>query len=132
MNEAPNSRAYQKAKSLVSATLNSPKRLLSLASRAQSKASKAAGAKIAEVLEPLKTSYRLLSAYAGGSYRDISLEDIGLIVAGITYFVMPIDSLPDFIIGLGLTDDAAVLAWTFSRLKDELTKFKKWEAGQED
>lgn len=131
MKEPPKSRAYLRAKKLVSATLKSPKKLLNLVARAQSKASKATGEKIFQVLEPLKISYRLLAAYANRSYREISLENIGLVVAAVAYFVMPFDSLPDFIVGLGLTDDAAVLAWTFSRLKDELTKFKKWEEAQQ-
>ena len=131
MKEPVKNRAYQRAISLVSATLKSPAKLLKLVSKAQSKASTAAGKKLQEVLDPLKTSYRLLSAYATGAYRDISIENSGLMVAAIIYFVMPLDSLPDFIFGLGFTDDAAVLAWTFSRLKDELAKFKLWEANKD-
>lgn len=122
------SRAYRKAKRLVSATVDSPARLLSLANSAQQKASKHAGHKLASVLEPIKASYRLIRAYASGAYRDISLENFGLIVAAIIYFVMPVDALPDFIAGLGFTDDAAVLAWTFKRVSHELNKFVAWEA----
>ncbi len=106
--------------------------MLALVERAQAKASSASNEKFNDILDPLKTSYRLLSAYASGSYRAISLENIGLMVAAIIYFVMPIDSLPDFILGLGLTDDVAILAWTFSRLKDELNKFREWEDSNRD
>jgi len=114
------------------AALQSPGKLLALVSRAQTKAGSAAGKALNELLEPLKISYRLVTAYATGAYRDISIENIGLLIAAIFYFVMPIDSLPDFILGLGLTDDAAILAWTFTRLKDELEKFKLWEDSQAD
>lgn len=126
------SRAYRKAKSLVSATIENPAKLLNLANSAQSKAAKHAGHKLAEVLEPIKASYRLIRAYASGTYRDISLDSFGLIVAAIIYFVMPVDALPDFIAGLGFTDDAAVLAWTFKKVAEELQRFLNWEAQQEN
>lgn len=34
----------------------------------------------------------------------------GMLFAALAYFVSPIDAIPDFIAGLGFTDDAAVLA----------------------
>ncbi len=34
----------------------------------------------------------------------------GVLVAALAYFVIPADAIPDFIAGLGFTDDAAVLA----------------------
>jgi uncharacterized membrane protein YkvA (DUF1232 family) len=34
----------------------------------------------------------------------------GLLIAALAYFVTPIDLIPDFVAGLGYTDDAAVLA----------------------
>lgn len=34
----------------------------------------------------------------------------GMMLAALAYFVMPFDALPDFIAGLGYTDDAAVFA----------------------
>ena len=34
----------------------------------------------------------------------------GVLIAALAYFVSPIDVIPDFIVGLGYTDDAAVLA----------------------
>jgi uncharacterized membrane protein YkvA (DUF1232 family) len=34
----------------------------------------------------------------------------GILVAALAYFVTPVDVIPDFVAGLGFTDDAAVLA----------------------
>ncbi len=131
MNRITNSRAYQKAQRLVSATIASPAKLLSLAGSARKKASKNARSKVSDLLEPIKASYRLIQAYASGTYRDISLENFGLIVAAMIYFVMPIDAMPDFIAGLGLADDATLLAWTFSKVKEELERFLNWEQQQD-
>ena len=75
------SRAYRKAKRLVSTTIESPAKLLSLANSAQQKAAKQASDKLADLIDPIKASYRLIRAYASGAYRDISLENFGLIVA---------------------------------------------------
>ncbi|MFQ3246743.1 MAG: uncharacterized membrane protein YkvA (DUF1232 family) [Arenicella sp.] len=130
------SRAYRRAKRLVRATIERPARLIDLANMAQKKAArqaaKKAETKIVEILEPIKSSYRLIRAYANGTYRQISFENFGLIVAAIIYFVMPIDALPDFIAGLGFTDDAAVLIWTFNKVSKELENFLSWEAAQKN
>ena len=34
----------------------------------------------------------------------------GMMLAALAYFVLPFDAVPDFIAGLGYTDDAAVFA----------------------
>lgn len=132
MKRITQSRAYRKAKSLVSATIESPVKLLNLANAAQKKAAKNAQSRLSSLLDPIKASYRLIQAYANGAYRDISLENFGLIVAAMIYFVMPIDALPDFIAGLGFADDATLLAWTFGKVSEEIERFLEWEALQSD
>lgn len=127
-----NNFAYRKAKSLVQTTINSPKQLLSLVNSAQSKVNGRIKSSIRPLIEPIQDSFRLVRAYANGSYRQISLESFGLIVAAIIYFVMPLDALPDFIAVFGLADDAAILAWTFNKVKEELSRFLQWEAAKSD
>ena len=122
--------AYLKASDLVKATIASPDKLAELAAKASTLASNKAGA-LSDVAESLKTALRLVRSYAAREYRDISLQSLGLIVASIIYLVMPIDVLPDFVVGLGLTDDAALLAWTFRSVKDELRRFGAWERSQQ-
>lgn len=127
-NRLLNSWAYKKASALVKSTLQSPEKLLDLVANAQSKAGKNRGGELAGVFDSITASFRLLKAYAVGEYRQISFESIALIVASIIYFVMPFDVLPDFIIGLGFVDDAALLAWTFKAVAEDLSAFVKWEA----
>lgn len=127
-----NSWAYKKARALVTSTLQTPERLLDLVANAQSKAGQDRGGKLAGVFDSITASFRLLKAYAGGEYRQISLESLVLIVASIIYFVMPIDVVPDFILALGFVDDAALLAWTFRTVAGDIEEFIDWEKEQVD
>ncbi|WP_182086027.1 YkvA family protein [Aureimonas sp. ME7] len=44
----------------------------------------------------------------------------GILLAALAYFVLPIDVIPDFIVGLGFTDDAAVLLAAFSAVQKNI------------
>jgi uncharacterized membrane protein YkvA (DUF1232 family) len=79
------------------------------------------------VFQSLRAMLRLLRAYIKGDYRKVPPKSLILIVAGILYFLMPIDVIPDFVIGLGFIDDAAVLAWVVSTVKVVLDDFMRWE-----
>ena len=124
------SRAYKKARDLVAATIRSPEKLMQLVSKAQIKA--IGKDKLASLVEPITAAFRLLKAYAKGEYKDISFESLALIVASMIYFVMPVDVIPDFIVGLGFTDDAALLAWTFKSVAADIERFLKWEKDEYD
>jgi uncharacterized membrane protein YkvA (DUF1232 family) len=45
----------------------------------------------------------------------------GVLFAALAYFVMPFDAVPDFIAGLGFTDDAAVLAMAVGLVSRHIT-----------
>ena len=122
------SRAYDRALALANAIVGVPKRLLELIHKAQRKAvdrlKQAGQAAFGET----NASLRLLQAYAEGRYREISTENVVLLVAALAYFLAPIDAIPDFFFALGITDDIALLTWTFAKLKEELARFKTWES----
>ena len=40
----------------------------------------------------------------------------------LAYFVMPFDAIPDFFLGLGFTDDAAVLAAAYTAVRTYITQ----------
>jgi len=71
---------------------------------------------------------RLVTAYARGHYRSIPLKSFLPIVAVVLYFLNPFDLVPDALVGIGLTDDLAMLTWVFKTFQEELNKFKQWEA----
>lgn len=72
----------------------------------------------------------LVKSWSTGEYREISKKSILFIIASILYFVSPIDIIPDFLIGLGIVDDAAVIAFAIKQLSDELEKYKSWKHNQ--
>jgi uncharacterized membrane protein YkvA (DUF1232 family) len=56
----------------------------------------------------------LLAVYYSARDEETPLQAKGLMFAALAYFVLPTDFLPDFIGGLGFTDDAAVLLALFN------------------
>ncbi len=82
------------------------------------------------ILEDLRTFREMLKAALDGSYK-FSKKTLIYIIAGLIYFISPIDLIPDFIIGLGFIDDAAVFALLIKRIKGELQKFRKHNAIQD-
>ncbi|WP_122314664.1 YkvA family protein [Pseudomonas cichorii] len=88
------------------------------------------GSRLGRIKEDLRLLQALCLAYWRGEYRDISPKAILSIVAGLMYFLSPLDAIPDWIPGLGMFDDIAVLAWIMKHLTDELDAFRAWREQQ--
>lgn len=43
------------------------------------------------------------------------------LLAALAYFVLPLDTIPDFLLGLGFTDDMAVLTAAFAAIRQHIT-----------
>jgi len=54
----------------------------------------------------------------------------GILLAALAYFILPLDSIPDFLIGFGLTDDIAVLTAAYTAVKSHITESHR-EAARE-
>ena len=50
-----------------------------------------------------------LAAWYAARDPETPMAAKGMIFAGLAYFVMPIDAIPDLFAGIGFTDDAAVI-----------------------
>ena len=44
----------------------------------------------------------------------------GILFAALAYFILPLDSIPDFLAGFGLTDDIAVLATALTAIRENM------------
>jgi uncharacterized membrane protein YkvA (DUF1232 family) len=45
----------------------------------------------------------------------------GTLIAALAYFILPFDVIPDFLLGLGFTDDLAVLATAIALVRNHIT-----------
>lgn len=82
-----------------------------------------------EIRERIVILGRMIKAYASGEYRQIELPNLLKIIAGLIYFIAPIDVLPDFLPLIGLSDDIALLIFIMKSIGDEINRFEKWERG---
>lgn len=67
------------------------------------------------VLRPVLLLYYLMQD------SNVSIKDKAYIIGALGYFVLPIDILPDFIFGLGYTDDLAVIGLLLKHLHNCIT-----------
>ena len=69
--------------------------------------------KIRRTMGRIPFTREAVAAYYCAFDAQTPLKVKGILLAALAYFVMPVDLVPDFIAGLGFTDDAAVLltAW---------------------
>ena len=69
----------------------------------------------------------MLQAYIKKQYTDVSIATILAAVAGLTYVVNPIDIVPEYILGVGVLDDAAIVGIILQAMHMDLNKYKKWQ-----
>ena len=62
-----------------------------------------------------------------GEYDGVSRQTIVAVTAALLYFVVPLDVIPDFLIGWGFIDDAAVVSYVMTKLAAEMDAFRRWQ-----
>lgn len=77
----------------------------------------------AELLERLKLLWAMLTD--PGYHTSWAVR--AWIIAGLAYFVSPIDAIPDFVPVAGYLDDAAVISWVLYQLADEVNAYRRWK-----
>ncbi len=80
-----------------------------------------------EVWDKLQLFFELVKSYSKGEYKNVSPSTILTIIGTLLYFVSPLDLVPDFIVGLGILDDAALIGFTVKKISSELDAFSKWK-----
>lgn len=80
-----------------------------------------------EVFNKLKLFFNIIRDWSNGTYKEIPTGSIVMIIMSLVYFVSPIDLIPDFIIGIGLFDDAIVIGYVFKQVIRDLEKYSEWK-----
>ena len=75
----------------------------------------------------LKLLFSLIKDYVSGEYREIPWWSLAAIVAALLYVLSPIDSILDFIPGIGYLDDAMVVAVCLKMVQTDLYNYKDWK-----
>ena len=66
--------------------------------------------KIRRVAARIPFAGDLLSVFYAARDPQTPVASKGMMLAALAYFVLPADAIPDILVGVGFTDDAAVLA----------------------
>jgi uncharacterized membrane protein YkvA (DUF1232 family) len=103
-----------------------PEALRGLADKALRSASGRTGP-LGELTEEFATLGRLVAAYARGDYRDIPLDSLIMVVAGLVYVVSPLDLIPEFVPVAGYVDDVVAVGFVVRQVHHELEAFRAWE-----
>ncbi|WP_409296921.1 YkvA family protein [Peribacillus sp. SCS-26] len=85
---------------------------------------------LSDVWENLQLMFQVSQAWIKGEYKAIPAKSIMTILAVFLYFVIPTDSIPDFLLGIGMIDDAAVIGFAVKSIMEDLEKFKAWKSEQ--
>jgi uncharacterized membrane protein YkvA (DUF1232 family) len=85
---------------------------------------------LATVWDNLHLLFSIARDYSTGAYTAIPKGSIIAIVAGLLYFISPIDLIPDFIAGLGFVDDVYILSMVLRQVAKDLEKYQTWKTAQ--
>lgn len=85
---------------------------------------------LSNVWDQIQLFFALAKDYANGTYTDIPKSAIIAIMAGLLYFISPLDIIPDFILGLGFLDDAFILGMVYKKVAKELERYQEWKYQQ--
>jgi uncharacterized membrane protein YkvA (DUF1232 family) len=128
---AVESKFFKRATERARRIAGDPQKLRDIAEKAGRSAALRSGP-FAAVTDDFRALIRLVVAYARGHYREIPVDSLVIVVAGLIYVVSPLDLIPDTIPGVGVVDDAAVIGWVLKTVRGELDAFREWEAGATD
>ena len=84
--------------------------------------------KITRVAASIPFAADLLAAYYCTRDPETPLKVRAILLAALAYFVVPIDMIPDFLAGLGFTDDATVLMAAIGMISAHLKPEHKAQA----
>jgi uncharacterized membrane protein YkvA (DUF1232 family) len=86
--------------------------------------------KLAANFARLPFAEEAIAAYYCAFDAATPLKVKGTLLAALAYFVMPFDVIPDFLLGLGFTDDLAVLVTAISMVRSHITDAHRKKAAE--
>ncbi|MED5555862.1 MAG: DUF1232 domain-containing protein, partial [Pseudomonadota bacterium] len=118
-------RRYRDYERRADGLVRSKERLKNLATQAVRKLSGTASMRIDRVRDELILCIALVRSWIHGEYDGVSRQTIVAATAALLYFVVPLDVIPDFLIGVGFIDDASVVGYVMTMLAAEMDTFRR-------
>ncbi len=125
-----NNRFFKVALDRAAKLAGKPGRIISLLAQLSVKIynTKGASTDIKTIRDHFMVIGRMIKAHVAGDYKIRSMRILIILLAAIIYFINPIDLIPDFIFGIGLADDLAVLTWVYRAAASEIDSFRNYES----
>ena len=120
---------YKKATQSAKALLKDPVKLNQVLSAAKEKMTgiQFDNEKVGAFVNKVKVLIRMVKAYVKGEYKSVPWKTLLAILAGIVYFVMPLDLVPDFIPITGFLDDFTVIMLITNAFQSDIENYRLWE-----
>jgi uncharacterized membrane protein YkvA (DUF1232 family) len=128
--EITQSASFRRATAEAESYANDPDRLARLLLVAREKINHIPRGPFAETWPYLMAMIRLIRGYHQDEYRDISPQNLHVVVATILYFVSPFDVIPDSVPIFGHLDDALVVRLAVKSVGADLDTFMAWETSK--
>jgi uncharacterized membrane protein YkvA (DUF1232 family) len=121
---------FRKAKERASAVVQDKSKLKDVLSSTKDKLEEIhlEDTKVYKLGERIKVIIRMLRAYATGQYHEVPWKTLVMLVAGIIYFLMPLDLIPDFIPVAGFIDDFTIIMLISGAFQQDIQDYLEWEA----
>ena len=78
--------------------------------------------KLKKSLASIPFAEEVVAAYYCAFDPATPLKVKGILLGALAYFIMPFDVIPDFLLGLGFTDDMAVLYTAITMIRSHMTQ----------
>lgn len=121
-----------KAEAEAAELLSRPQLAARMASRAGFRAQRFARRIGGEAFADVNDLVAMVGAWAAGRYRRMSTASLLAALGALVYFLMPVDSVPDFIPALGFVDDVAIIARVMKLFRKDIDQYRQWRADQEE
>lgn len=79
----------------------------------------------------IRLMFSMLKDYWKGDYHAIPWKSVAAIAGALIYVLNPLDLIPDMIVGVGLLDDAGVVAACLTLVESDLIAYAAWKENRD-